>query len=60
MIALYTDVTLIFAKDDATIDSIIQNLSKNFNLEDQGYVSDFLGISISIQNNQDTKTINIS
>jgi hypothetical protein len=42
----YTDVTLFFTPDDSTIDSIIQNLSKSFTLEDQGNVQDFLGIRI--------------
>lgn len=46
IIVLYTDDTLIFAKDDATINSIIMSLSKTFMLEDQGSVNDFLGIHI--------------
>jgi len=43
-IVLYTDDTLIFAKDDATIDAVIKTLSENFQLEGKGSVSDFLGI----------------
>jgi hypothetical protein len=45
-IVLYTDDTLIFAKDDATIDAVIKTLSENFQLEDKGLVSDFLGIQL--------------
>ncbi len=41
IIVLYTDDTLIFAPDDSTIDSVIQNLSKTFTLEDQGNVQIF-------------------
>jgi hypothetical protein len=50
--------TLIFAKDDITIDSIIQSLSKTFTLEDQGSVYDFLGIQIHKDNT--TKTIHLT
>lgn len=58
IIVLYTDDTLIFAPDDSIIDSVIQNLSKTFTLEDQGNVQDFLGIRI--HKDHTSKTIHMT
>lgn len=58
IIVLYTDDTLIFARDDNIIDSVITNLSKTFRLEDQGNVNDFLGIRITTE--PTTKTITMT
>jgi hypothetical protein len=55
---LYTDDTLIFAKDDNTIDDVIKQLSLSFQLEDQGTVNDFLGIHI--HTDDETKTIHMT
>jgi hypothetical protein len=47
LIDLYTDDTLIFAKEDATINEVvIKALSETYQLKDQGSVSDFLGIRL--------------
>jgi hypothetical protein len=54
IIVLYTDDTLIFAKDNSTIDSIIQSLSKTFTLGDQGSVNDFLGVRLCKDNTSQT------
>ncbi len=55
---LYTDDTLIFAKDDSTVDELIKQLSSSFLLEDQGSANDFLGIRIATDTQ--TKTINMT
>jgi hypothetical protein len=47
---VYTDDCLIFAKDDTTIDTLINNLSNTYLLEDQGDVNDYLGINITKDN----------
>lgn len=44
---IHTDDCLIFASDDHIIDTLIQNLSKTYLLEDQGNVQDYLRIHIS-------------
>ncbi len=58
IMVIYTDDCLIFSKDDKTIDNLLENLSNTYRLEDQGNVSDFLGIHIT----KDTtnKTISMS
>jgi hypothetical protein len=55
---LYTDDTLIFAREDHTIDCLIQDLSTSFLMEDQGTVQDFLGIRIIKESL--TKTIHMT
>jgi hypothetical protein len=54
---IYTDDTLIFAEDNSTMDSLIQALSTDYILEDQGNVNDFLGIHISKDANSKTITM---
>lgn len=44
---VYTRDCLIFSPNDAIIDTLIQNLSKNFYLEDQGDIQDFLEIHMT-------------
>jgi hypothetical protein len=44
---VYMDDCLIFAKDDATIEALIKSLNQTYLLEDQGTVSDYLGIRIT-------------
>jgi hypothetical protein len=55
---LYTDDTLIFAREDSTIDQLIKDLSSTFLMEDQGTVNDFLGIRIS--KDSSTRTITMT
>jgi hypothetical protein len=55
---VYTDDCLIFAKDDSTIDTSIKALSEIYLLEDQGTVSDYLGICIT--KNATTKEISMT
>lgn len=55
---VYTDDCLIFAKDDSTIDTSIKALSETYLLEDQGTVSDYLGICIT--KNATTKEISMT
>jgi hypothetical protein len=55
---IYTDDCLIFAKEDSTIDTLINNLSQTFLLEDQGNVQDYLGIRIT--SDPVSKTINMT
>lgn len=43
---IVVDDCLIFAKEDSTLDSVIDNLHSNFNLTSQGRVGVFLGINI--------------
>jgi len=43
---VYTDDCLIFPKEDVTINSLIKSLNTTYLLEDQGTVSDYLGIQI--------------
>jgi hypothetical protein len=45
--AIHTNDCLIFASDDHIIDTLIQNLSKKYLLEDQGNVQEYLRIHIS-------------
>jgi hypothetical protein len=44
---VYTRDCLVFSPNDAIIDTLIQNLSKIFHLEDQGDIQDFLEIHIT-------------
>lgn len=44
---VYTDDCLIFAKENTTIDTLIRSLNESYLLEDQGSVSDYLGIRIT-------------
>jgi len=43
---IYTDDCLIFSKNSSTIDTLIRSLNDSYQLEDQGSVSDYLGIRI--------------
>ena len=55
---VYTDDCLIFAKENSTIDALIKTLNETYLLEDQGTVSDYLGIRIS--KNASTKEITMT
>jgi hypothetical protein len=57
IMVIYTDDCLIFAQDDPTINTLINNLSNTFTLEDQGDVQDYLGINISKDANSKTITM---
>ncbi len=57
IIIVYVDDCLIFSKDDATIDKLIQQLSKTFLLQDEGDVSAFLGVQIT--KDTSTKTLHL-
>lgn len=46
ILIIYTDDCIIFAKEDRTIDALIEHLSLTFLLEDQGSVQNYLGIRI--------------
>lgn len=56
IMVIYTDDCLIFAQVDTTIDSLIQNLSNTFLLEDQSNIQDYLCIRIA----KDPQTWNIT
>ena len=43
----YVDNFCIFSKDKETIDTILKNLSKTFNLIDEGDVKSYLGMNVS-------------
>lgn len=58
IMVIYTDDCLIFAKNDAVIDDLINNLSTTFHLEDQGRVNDFLGINLAMDPH--TKSITLT
>lgn len=55
---LYTDDTLIFAKDDSPINEFIRQLSHSYTVEDQGAINNFLGIRIT--RDESTKTITVT
>ncbi len=46
IMVVYTNDCLIFSPDDHIIDSLLQNLSQMYLLEDQGNIQDYLGIHI--------------
>jgi hypothetical protein len=58
LMVVYTDDCLIFAKNDAIIDDLIQALSTTYLLEDQGRVNDYLGIRITKDSH--SKTISMT
>jgi hypothetical protein len=55
---MHTDNCIIISHSDNVIDSIIQNLSQSFSLEDQGSMQDYL--DIRIKKDPQTKTITMS
>jgi hypothetical protein len=55
---VHTNDCLIFAKENSTIDALIKTLNETYLLEDQGTVSDYLGIQIS--KNATTKNITMT
>ena len=44
---LCVDDCCIFSKDKDTIDVLLKNLSKTFNMTDEGYVKSYIGMNIS-------------
>ena len=58
IMVVYTDDCLLFARDDKTIDSILTSLSQTYMLEDQGTVTEYLGIRIT--KNTSTKQIHMA
>ena len=47
IVIVYVDDTLIFAKDNNTIQSVIDSLSQDFELTDEGTMENFLGCNIN-------------
>jgi hypothetical protein len=47
IIVLYVDDCLLFAPDDATIDTIVNTLSQTFCIGSQGSIQDFLGLRLT-------------
>ncbi|MFN9980617.1 MAG: reverse transcriptase domain-containing protein, partial [bacterium] len=43
---VYTDYTILVGPDEGEIEKIVRTLSKNFKVEDQGDLSDYLGVNI--------------
>ena len=43
----YVDDCCIFSKDKETIDALLKNLSRTFNLDNEGDVKSYLGMNIS-------------
>jgi hypothetical protein len=43
---VYTDDTILLGPDQDEIDELVKKLGKTFNIEDQGELSDYLGIKI--------------
>jgi hypothetical protein len=43
---VYTDDTILVGPDEGEIEKIVKTLSKNFKVEDQGDLSDYLGVNI--------------
>lgn len=58
IIVVYVDDCLIFAPSEETINKLIQSLSNNFLLQDEGDVSAFLGVQV--QKDTNTKTISLT
>ncbi len=43
---VYTDDTILLGPDKAEIDNLVKKLADKFNIEEQGELSDYLGIKI--------------
>ncbi len=43
---VYTDDTILLGPDQQEIDTLVKKLGKTFKIEDQGELSDYLGIKI--------------
>jgi hypothetical protein len=43
---VYTDDTILLGPNKEEMDNLVKKLSKTFNIEDQGELSDYLGIKI--------------
>jgi hypothetical protein len=62
---VYTDDTILVGPDEGEIEKIVRTLSKNFKVEDQGDLSDYLGVHIErrkdgkIEMTQPTLTLSI-
>ncbi|MFM7139154.1 MAG: reverse transcriptase domain-containing protein [Actinomycetes bacterium] len=62
---VYTDDTILVGPDEKEIEKIVNILSKNFKVEDQGDLSDYLGVNIErrkdgkIEMTQPTLTLSI-
>jgi hypothetical protein len=62
---VYTDDTILVGPDEKEIENIVKTLSKKFKVEDQGDLSDYLGVSIErrkdgkIEMTQPTLTLSI-
>ncbi len=63
---VYTDDTILVGPDEGEIEKIVRTLSKNFKVEDQGDLSDYLGVNIErrkdgkVEMTQPTLTLSIS
>ncbi len=44
--SIYTDDTILLGPDKDEIDLLVRGLGKTFKIEDQGNISDYLGIKI--------------
>ena len=46
LVLVYVDDTIIFTKEDSTINQIVKSLSSDFDLTDEGEVENFLGVNM--------------
>ena len=52
IVIFYVDDCCIFSKDKEKIDALLINLSKAFNLTDEGVVKSYLGMNVSKEPNE--------
>jgi hypothetical protein len=48
---LYTDDSILITLDDSEINRVIKELSKHFNITDQGQIDDYLGVKVERKSN---------
>ncbi len=60
MIAVYTDDCCLFAETDLILDELIADMKKDFILEDQGQIENFLGINVQRKRTAEGLTINMT
>jgi len=46
ILAIYTDDTIVFAKDNTVRDRIVKELESSFNISSEGDIADFLGVKL--------------
>jgi hypothetical protein len=43
---LYTDDSILISPDDSEVDCAVEELSKHFNITDQGQIDNYLGVKV--------------